>query len=171
MEKIPHLQVITTKRSSTDTWKNRIERKSLLKTKLKLLQIEQFDRDLRVLHEHNLSLSHIGLEDFNLNKFHNLFVPIMDRIIPLKEKNNIKLKSYLIYLSYLYNYNFLECLKNPNHLYRTIFSLEIEEELKQSLFRLLNQEEALYFSDYMDALRNLDFRERLIKDRIRLNKQ
>jgi len=168
MQEIPKLQVITTHKTSVNTWKNMIERKSLLKTKLKLLQIEQFDRDLKTLHENHLNLPSFNLEDFHLNSSHNLFVPLKDKIIPSQEKESTILRSYLIYLSYLYNYNFVENMKNPNDLYRTIFSLGINEEIKQSLFRLLNKEEDAYFSDYIDDLSNSEFRESLRADRLKL---
>lgn len=174
MTKIPDLNVITKMQDlpNTTTFYNMIEENTLLKTKLKLLHIYYFDKDLRTLHDNKLDLFTIGLADFHLTPEYQLIVPVENRIEPLENTNKNKLKSYLIYLSYLYNFNFFPIYyDNPKYFYRLLFELHISEDIKQNLFKLLNNHEALYFSDNIEDLNNAEYRTDLREDTLRLRRE
>lgn len=151
--------VITDKTSVyTTDFKQMIEKKTLLKTKLKLLQIAYFDYDLQTLHQNNLTLSSLNLSDFKLTETYNLFVPIQDKII--NGDNDIKLRSYLIYLSYIYNIDLISLYEASIHdFYDIIFRLNLPEDLRRSLMSLLSKHDSAYFSTYLPKINTGEYRE------------
>jgi len=148
-----------------------IKERKLLKTKLKLIQIYYIDKDLQTLDKYNLTLKDITLDDIYLTEPCLLYVPLKDKIIYKESNNHIKLKSYLIYLSYLYNFNFLDIYyKNPLQLYPIILNLNISKKIKLNLYNLLNNTKGEYFSECIEDLNNIEFRENLYKDELKLTK-
>lgn len=168
------LNVVTEEKNipSKRTWEDMIEERILLKIKIKLLHIYYFDKDLQTLQKNHLDIKDLSLKDFQLTEGYQLFVPVKDRIVEFPNNYDTKLRSYLIYLSYLYNINFLEIYyKEPNKLYKLIFSIHITEEIKQNLFNLLNNKEAPYFNEMIEDLNNAEYRENLQKESITLKKK
>jgi len=83
-------------------------------------------------------ISEIILTDFYLSSEQNLVVPIQERIA--KRKNNYRdlASSYLVYLSYLYNIDLFNLYENdPIVFYEIILSLNLSNDIKRSLFILL----------------------------------
>ena len=153
------------------TMKRIIEEKRLLKTKIKLLQIECFEKDIMSLQEKGLYLTGLGLDRFHFTNTYNMYVPIT--IDDLTTENNIdtEIKYYLIYLSYLYNVDFLKLyFENPYYLYDLLLTLHIDKKIKENLFFVLNKIPADRFSKYIDNLNNEEFRNALYEDQVRLKK-
>lgn len=174
MMEIPKLNIIIENIDlpNTITFDKMIEERKVLKPQIKLMHILSFDKELQLLHQNGFDLESMNLNDFHLTEKYLLIVPLAERIIPLKENSKTKLKSYLIYLSYLYNTNFLEIYyKNPNYLYNLLFGLNLNEEIKQNLFHLLNYKDAPFFSETMEVLNNASYREELHQDTIELSRK
>lgn len=149
-----------------------IAEKRIIKTRLKLLHIAAFERDLFKLHAKKLSLSSIEIPDFHLTKSHELVVPVESKIIEYNDEEKITLESYLIYLSYLYNVDFMLLYqKNPTIFYKTIMSLSIDENIKQSLFALLRGKASISFYNHLDAISTSEFREALELDKRKLARE
>ena len=87
MENLPKLVAITKKVDidGLTSFKEMIEKRKLLKTKLKLAQIYYIDKDIKNLHDNNLSLSDIDLEDFYITESYRLYVPLKHKIITKPE--------------------------------------------------------------------------------------
>ena len=138
-------------------FKEIIEKRTILKTKLKLLQIVSFDQDLKKLLDHELTIYNLGLEDFKLNEQYELIVPVEHKII--KWHNDLKLRSYFIYLSYLYQFDFLSLYENPSSsLYKLLYHLNLPNDLRENLLLLLEGREGKYFSSYLEELNSPEFR-------------
>lgn len=166
--KEPELSVIVESQDmkNTTTFYEMIKERKLLKTKIKLMHINSFDHDLKTLFFRKLDLEAFGFPDFHITEEKCLLVPIKNRIISLTNNQKTLLKSYLIYLSYLYQINFFQILKqNPNYFYHLIFDLHIPEDIKQNLFFLLNGATAPYFSDNLELLNTHLYREQLEEDK------
>lgn len=149
-----------------------IEEQTILKTQLKLMHIFYLDQYLIRLNETGYSLSDISLEDIYLTQEHQLYYSHKDKIIKGELSNEIKLKSYLLYLSYLYNIDFLQIYKiNSNYLFEIILSLNISENIKQNIYLLLNNIPSPYFSEDIEDLNNHEYRESLPIDKKRLIKE
>ncbi len=141
-----------------------IEEKTLLKTKVKLLHILYFDQDLITLENEGLTILDLNLEDLYLTEGMHLIVPVADKIIPIKE-NDLKLRSYLIYLSYLYNFDFLSLyFTDKALLWDLACKLQISTSIKENLYHLLKGEKRPYFSTYLEELNNAEYRDSLKED-------
>lgn len=146
-----------------------IAERKLIKTQIKLLHIAAFDRDLKRIRSARQGIDEIKLTDFYLSSEQNLVVPIKKRITRRKNNCHTLAASYLVYLSYLYNIDFLKLYRNdPLVFYQTILSLNLSDDLKQSLFILLQNREETYFSTYLDSLNTPEYREQLEDDKKRL---
>ena len=107
-----------------------IAEKRLLKTKVKLLHILLLDEDIKDLNRERLTLSELNLEDLFLTKEMHLIVPVKDKIIS-GEIDKIKIRSYFIYLSYLYNIDFLSIYEQDKELLWDLISrLQISDNIK-----------------------------------------
>ncbi len=147
-----------------------VEERRLLKTKVKLLHILMLDDDLRLLNKLGMGLSFIDLGDLFLVDNNLLVAPIKDRIIAYKD-NDVKLKVWLIYLSYLYNFDFLNVYQNDvNLLCSLILKLQISDNIKDNLFKLLTINKGEYFSSYINELGSDSYREGLRLDSLMLQR-
>ena len=167
------LEIISTKKDikNIKSLKEIIAERKLLKTELKLQHIVYLDRDLKILNDNNLSLKNIDLESIYLTENYELYAPISDRIITKKSNDKIKLTSYLIYLSYIYNYDFLEVYnKDIYTFYKIIICLNINEKVKQSIFNLIDDLPAKYFSEHLMHLNNAIYKEDLYNDKLILKR-
>lgn len=152
------------------TLKKFIEERRLLKTQIKLLHILLLDDDIITLENKGLIIPKMTLDDLYLTKKTHFIAPIKDKIVPLKE-NNLKLQTYLIYLSYLYNFNFLKIYEeSPFTLYSIISDLQISDNIKNSLFYLINNSDGAYFSAYLEELNNPEYRTKLREDKLILQR-
>ncbi len=148
-----------------------IEERQIIKTQLKLLHIATFERDLAKLHAQKLSLSSIGIPDFYFTKNRELIVPVESKIVTAND-GKLTLETYLIYLSYLYNIDFVSLYKNnPTIFYKTIMSLNLSDEIKQNLFSLLQGIDSPNFGYHLDSLSTPEFRECLEMDKKRLARE
>jgi hypothetical protein len=148
-----------------------IEERKKLKPQIKLLHIYHFDKDLKTLEQNNLSLYNIGLGDFRLTEGYQLIVPVRSRIGEFNNIRDIKLKTYIIYLSYLYGINFFPIyFLYPNYFYELILNLKINDEIKQDLFNLLNEKNAKYFSEYIESFNHAEARDNLTQDSLKLRR-
>ena len=94
----------------------------------------------------------------------HLIVPAADKIIPLKE-DNLKLQTYLIYLSYLYNIDLFAIYKiDSEYLWEILSHLQISENIKRNIYSLLFMNRGEYFSTYIEDLNRSEYREELKKD-------
>lgn len=142
-----------------------IEKEMLLKTKIKLLHILLLDQDLETLKKEKLTLSSLNLEDLFLIEGMHLIAPVAEKIIPFEE-NNLKLSTYLIYLSYLYNINLITIYdKDPYLLWYLLSNTQISENIKRNFYTLMIDQEGKYFSSFLNELNNHEFRENVKKDR------
>lgn len=149
-----------------------IAERKLIKTQIKLLHIAAFDRDLKKIRSARQGISEIKLTDFYLSSEQNLVVPIQERIT--KRKNNYRdlASSYLVYLSYLYNIDLFNLYENdPIVFYEIILSLNLSNDIKRSLFILLQNREDTYFTAYLDGLNTPEYREQLEDDKKRLSRE
>lgn len=145
-----------------------IEEKRLLKTKVKLLQIKLLDQDLESLETRHLSLAPFDLEHLFLTPKHHL---ICESLI-IEKTSDLKLKSYLIYLSYLYSFDFLRLYEeDENELWQVIEGLNISQNIKDSLYSLLMNQESPYFSEFAEELNNPEFREMQRLDKLILHRK
>ena len=150
------------------TIKKVIEEKRLLKTKVKLLQIKLLDQDLEYLQSKSLSLETFDLEHLYLTPMNHLICN--SKII--KTPRNLKLNSYLIYLSYLYNFDFLKLYEeDEKKLWQIIEGLNISQNIKDSLYSLLINQESFYFSKFAEELNNPEFREKQRLDKMILHRK
>lgn len=145
-----------------------IEEKRLLKTKVKLLQIKLLDQDLESLETRHLSLAPFDLEHLFLTPKYHL---ICESLI-IEETSDLKLRSYLIYLSYLYSFDFLRLYEeDENELWQVIEGLNISQNIKDSLYSLLMNQESSYFSEFAEELNNPEFREMQRLDKLILHRK
>lgn len=171
MPNIPSLEVIKKDIPENTTGLDKvIKERKLLKTKVKLIHIALFDKDLKNLNNEEFDIEGLCLEDFRLTSESNLIVPIYNKIISSKERSSI-LKSYLIYLSYLYNIDLVSLFKNDYHLfYEIIISLELPVEIKMNLFELIKYHTGDYFSDNIEILNSAEYREKIYQDEKRIRR-
>lgn len=149
-----------------------IAERKILKTRLKLLHIAAFDRDLIKINSDKKDLKSLSLDNFYLTPENSLVVPVSIVEANQNPKSKTLLRSYLIYLSYLYNIDFLNLFYNhPTIFYKTIFSLNISEDIKQSLFFIIRDREGSYFSKFIDDLNTHTYRESLEEDKKRLMRE
>ncbi len=147
-----------------------IDEKHLLKTKVKLLHIMHLDHDLKLLEAHNQTLSSLSLNDLFLTPRTTLISPVKNKIIPLT-KNNLKLSSYLIYLSYLYNFDFTRMYEqDAKYALSLIANLAISYHLKSNVLVLAKCDDTPYFSTYLEELNTSFYRENQRKDRLILQR-
>lgn len=141
------------------TLKEFIEEKRILKTKVKLMHIKLLDEEIKKLHQEGLTLSKLSLEDLILTPEFQLICTLKDKIIP-SEPNDIKLRTYFIYLSYLYNIDLLTLYEQDLTKLGLILSkLKLDREIKKNLYCLMSGSEGLYFSDCLEELNNSNYRE------------
>ncbi len=141
------------------TLKEFIEEKRILKTKVKLMHIKLLDEEIKKLHQEGLTLSKLSLEDLILTPEFQLICTLKDKIIP-SEHNDIKLRTYFIYLSYLYNIDLLTLYEQDLTKLGLILSkLKLDREIKKNLYCLMSGSEGLYFSDCLEELNNSNYRE------------
>lgn len=141
------------------TLKEFIEEKRILKTKVKLMHIKLLDEEIKKLHQEGLTLSKLSLEDLILTPEYQLICTLKDKIIP-SEHNDIKLRTYFIYLSYLYNIDLLTLYEQDLTKLGLILSkLKLDREIKKNLYCLMSGSEGLYFSDCLEELNNSNYRE------------
>ena len=144
-----------------------IDEKRLLKLKWKLWQIYLLDSDLELLDQNQLSLSKLDLKDIYITDKELLYSPTQARIIK-KENNALKLKSYFLYFSYLYNIDFVSLYHKNQPLFWEIFNLiQIPEEIKNNFTHLLDDKDAKHFGFYLSSLDNAD----IITTRILIRKK
>ena len=128
------------------------------------------DEDIITLNKEGLTLSSLDLEDIYLLDKAHLIVPVADKLIPFTE-NNLKLRTYLIYLSYLYNINFLDLYQiDLQYSLKLISSLQISENIKRNLYNLQETNKGKYFSTYIEELNNSEYRDSLRIDQKRLQR-
>jgi len=168
----PQLQVITDNVvKNKKCLKEIIEEKKLIKIKLKLIQIYYLDQDLIELDKYNLGINNFNLDNIYLTENLGLYVPLKKGIVYKDENDKTKLNSYLIYLSYLYNFNFFDLFLNkPGVFYQLICELNISERIKDNLLRLTATLPAEYFSKNIEELNNSIFRENLKEDELKLQR-
>lgn len=147
-----------------------IAEKRLLKTKIKLLHILLLDEDIKDLSRERLTLSELNLEDLFLTKEMHLIVPVKDKIIS-GEIDKIKIRSYFIYLSYLYNIDFLRIYKQDKALlWELISKIQISDNIKNNFYQLLATKKGEFFSDYLEELNNPEYRSKLREDQLILQR-
>ena len=141
------------------TLKEFIEEKRILKTKVKLMHIKLLDEEIKKLHQEGLTLSKLSLEDLILTPEFQLICTLKDKIIP-SEHNDIKLRTYFIYLSYLYNIDLLTLYEQDlTKLGLILSNLKLDREIKKNLYCLMSGSEGLYYSDCLEELNNSNYRE------------
>lgn len=165
------MHVITNKKEIEGiTLKKFIEEKRLLKTKVKLLHILLLDEDIKDLSRECLTLTNLNLEDLLLTEEMHLIVPVKDKII-LGEIDELKLRSYLIYLSYLYNIDFLSIYEQDKELLWDLISrLQISDNIKNNFYQLLTTKNGEFFSSYLEELNNPEYRSKLREDQLILQR-
>lgn len=165
MPNIPPLEVITKDIPKNTTGFDKvIKERKLLKTKVKLIHIALFDKDLRNINNEGFDIEGLCLEDFKLTSESNLVVPIYNKIVLSKEKNSL-LDSYLIYLSYLYNIDLVSLYKSDYHMfYKIIINIELPVEIKINLFELIKYHTGEYFSNNVESLNSAEYREKIHQD-------
>lgn len=142
-----------------------IEKERLIKTKIKLLHILLLDQDLETLEQKKLTVSNLDLEDLYVTEELHFIAPIEEKIIPY-EQNNIKLSTYLIYLSYLYNIDLIKVYdKDPYLLWHLLSNIQISENIKRNFYTLMIDQKGDYFSSFLSELNNHEFRENVRKDK------
>ncbi|MBE6154419.1 MAG: hypothetical protein E7163_02450 [Firmicutes bacterium] len=166
------LQVITDKEIiNKKSLKEVIAERKLIKTKLKLIQIFYLDQDLIELNKYNLGINNFNLDNIFLTENLGLYVPLKNKIVNKDENDKTKLNSYLLYLSYLYNFDFLDLFLNkPGVFYQLICELNISERIKDNILRLTVDLPAEHFSKNIEDLNNAKFRENLIEDELKLQR-
>lgn len=148
-----------------------IKERRLLKTKIKLIHIYLLDQDLITLAKNNLTINNLKLEDLYLTSDQCLIAPIKDKIIPFKP-TDLKLISYLIYLSYLYNIDFITIFdQDPYNLWTIISKLHLSPNIKKNLFYLITANKGAYFSTFMEELNNPEYRNNLKEDALTLTRE
>lgn len=153
------------KKVSGVTLKKFIEERRLLKTKFKLMQIGLLDKDIKNLNQEGLTLDHLNLENIWLTE--GLQMVCTAEVI-LNEDNHLKLTSYLIYLSYLYEIDLLSL--DQNELGIVLSNMKIPGEIKKNLYALMSNGEGTYFSDCIEAMNNPLYRENNKKDKLILQR-
>ena len=147
-----------------------IAEKRLLKTKIKLLHILLLDEDIKDLSRERLTLSELNLEDLFLTEEMHLIAPVKDKIIS-EEINELKIRSYLIYLSYLYNIDFLKIYKQDKALlWELISKIQISDNIKNNFYQLLATKKGEFFSNYLEELNNPEYRSKLREDQLILQR-
>ena len=165
------MYVITDKKGLEEiNLKRFIAEQRLLKTKIKLLHILLLDEDIKDLSRERLTLSELNLEDLFLTKEMHLIVPVKDKIIS-GEIDKIKIRSYLIYLSYLYNIDFLRIYKQDKALlWELISKIQISDNIKNNFYNLLTTKKGAFFSNYLEELNNPEYRSKLREDQLILQR-
>lgn len=165
------MYVITDKKGLEEiNLKRFIAEQRLLKTKIKLLHILLLDEDIKDLSRERLTLSELNLEDLFLTKEMHLIVPVKDKIIS-GEIDKIKIRSYLIYLSYLYNIDFLRIYKQDKALlWELISKIQISDNIKNNFYNLLTTKKGEFFSNYLEELNNPEYRSKLREDQLILQR-
>lgn len=163
--------VITSKeRIEGITLKQFIEEKRLLKTKIKLLHILLLEQDIKELESKNLTLESLQLDDLYLTEGMHLIVPVEDKIIPF-ERNNLRLTTYLVYLSYLYEMDLLTIYeKDPEFLWEMLSKLQINENIKMNLYSLIKNNKGETFEKYLEELNSSLYRDSLREDKLLLQR-
>ena len=78
----------------------------------------------------------------------------------------------MIYLSYLYSFDFLRLYEeDENELWQVIEGLNISQNIKDSLYSLLMNQESPYFSEFAEQLNNPEFREMQRLDKLILHRK
>lgn len=158
------------KKAEGITLKRFIEERRLLKTKVKLLHILLLDDDILSLEKEGYTISSLTLDDLYLTEDAHFIAPIKNRIVTSKE-NNLKLKTYLIYLSYLYNLDFFKIYQeDAKTLWELISKLHISKNIKDNLYLLICNNEGEYFSRYLEELNNPEYRGALRDDKLILQR-
>ena len=165
------MYVITDKKGLEEiNLKRFIAEQRLLKTKIKLLHILLLDEDIKDLSRERLTLSELNLEDLFLTKEMHLIVPVKDKIIS-GEIDKLKIRSYLIYLSYLYNIDFLGVYdQDKTLLWGLISKLQISDNIKNNFYQLLATKKGEFFSNYLEELNNPEYRSKLREDQLILQR-
>ena len=159
------LNVVRNKKVLGVTLKEFIKERRLLKTKFKLMQIELLDKDIKNLNQEGLTLNNLNLENIWLTN--SMQIVCIAEIIPIEE-NHLKLTSYLIYLSYLYEIDLLSL--DQNELGIVLSKLKIPQEIKRNLYALISNKEGAYFSDWIEAMNNPLYRESTKEDKLILQR-
>ena len=166
MPEIPELKVITKSNLENDTsLEEIIKERRLLKTKIKLLHIISFDKDLKSLNSGGLDIRDLRIADLRLTPTYGLYAPIYSKISDLTDTSDSKLRSYLIYLSYLYNIDLLTLYQENFPLfYEIIISIELPVDIKMNIFALRKYNDGFYFSDASSELNSAEYREQQLVD-------
>lgn len=166
MPEIPELKVITKSSLENDTsLEEIIKERRLLKTKIKLLHIISFDKDLKSLNSGGLDIRDLRIADLRLTPTYGLYAPIYSKISDLTDTSDSKLRSYLIYLSYLYNIDLLTLYQENFPLfYEIIISIELPVDIKMNIFSLRKYNDGFYFSDISSELNSAEYREQQLVD-------
>lgn len=166
MPEIPELKVITKSNLENDTsLEEIIKERRLLKTKIKLLHIISFDKDLKSLNSGGLDIRDLRIADLRLTPTYGLYAPIYSKISDLTDTSDSKLRSYLIYLSYLYNIDLLKLYQENFPLfYEIIISIELPVNIKMNIFSLKKYNDGFYFSDISSELNSAEYREQQLVD-------
>ena len=166
MPEIPELKVITKSNLENDTsLEEIIKERRLLKTKIKLLHIISFDKDLKSLNSGGLDIRDLRIADLRLTPTYGLYAPIYSKISDLTDTSDSKLRSYLIYLSYLYNIDLLTLYQENFPLfYEIIISIELPVDIKMNIFALRKYNDGFYFSDISSELNSAEYREQQLVD-------
>ena len=166
MPEIPELKVITKSSLENDTsLEEIIKERRLLKTKIKLLHIISFDKNLKSLNSEGLDIRDLRIADFRLTPTYGLYAPIYNKIGDLTCASDSKLRSYLIYLSYLYNIDLLTLYQENFPLfYEIIISIELPVDIKMNIFSLKKYNDGFYFSDVSEELNSAEYREQQLVD-------
>ena len=152
------------------TLKQFIEEKRLLKTKVKLLHILLLEQDIKELENKSLTLKSLGLNDLYLTRNAHLIVPVEDLIIPY-EKNNLRLSTYLVYLSYLYEIDLLTIYEeDPEFLCKILSKLQISGSIKANLYNLMKNNEGECFEKHLEELNSSLYRDSLREDKLLLQR-
>lgn len=170
MPEIPELKVITKSNLENDTsLEEIIKERRLLKTKIKLLHIISFDKDLKSLNSGGLDIRDLRIADLRLTPTYGLYAPIYSKISDLTDTSDSKLRSYLIYLSYLYNIDLLTLYQENFPLfYEIIISIELPVDIKMNIFALRKYNDGFYFSDISSELNRAEYREQQLKDELNI---
>lgn len=166
MPEIPELKVITKSSLENDTsLEEIIKERRLLKTKIKLLHIISFDKNLKSLNSEGLDIRDLRIADFRLTPTYGLYAPIYNKISDLTCASDSKLRSYLIYLSYLYNIDLLTLYQENFPLFYEIkISIELPVDIKMNIFSLKKYNDGFYFSDVSEELNSAEYREQQLVD-------